>query len=526
MQPERRRRGLPEPGLLLSALPLFPARAPEAPRRFFFVPAFSSRIPFSTLGEKMRSDAPRDLLLAALTHEPGLNRLEMHAFLHRLCGRHVIELQNFLREPMWERWAGSLQDQIGPLCRRKDWLALVAREARTVFGADRALVFAATLLRLLDKMHIPKVRDFHATRAILPPALGSGETLFLAPPEAPIAELVPESRRLGRGRGDLKSDLRDVLGLWWYPVPLDRHTVEPNIGPLDARVAREMAHRLSRQGDLRIGLASPFADLHYVVRSDPARSGGRGTPYRFSEISPDCLNLARAGLEEIFHLCAKHRIDVLCFPELTLDGNLLHHLQLLLKLQNPSRHPLLVVAGSFHADAGERWVNRCRLLGGSGEPLSTQDKCAAYNLPGAQVTPHLGKTLGLDGRGGYEDIDQSTVLEVLDTPLGRLATPICLDFCGEQLRDLLVDACVNLLLVPAMTPQMKPFVDRARDLGTQNRAVTFAVNSSWLLRQIGASLDQDSVVLAYLPAHPLAPSLRMLSDALYSCSIRELLGLP
>jgi len=166
-----------------------------------------------------------------------------------------------------------------------------------------------------------------------------------------------------------------------------------------------------------------------------------------------------------------------------------------------------------------------RPLGGSGGLLSTQDKCAAYNLPGAQVTPHLGQTLGLDERGGCEDITQSEVLEVLDTPLGRLATPICLDFCGEQLRDLLVDACVNLLFVPAMTPQMKPFVDRARDLGTQNRAATFAVNSTWLLRQIGVPPVPESVVLAYLPAHPLDSALRPLSDVLYSCSIRELLGI-
>src|SRR6185436_9201042 len=425
-----------------------------------------------------------------------------------------------------ERWAGVLQGQLGPLCRQADWLALLVREARAVADADRALVFAAVLLRVLDKVHIQRGRDFRAARASLPPALGGGTTIFLAPPESPIADLVPESRRLGRGRGDLKSDLRNVLELWWYLVPLDRHTVRPNIQPLDASISREMAHRLRRQGDLRIGLASPFDDLRYVVRSDPARCGGRGIPYRFAEISPDCLALARAALQETLHLCAAHQIDVLCFPELTLDGSLLHHLQLLLKLQNPSRHPLLVVAGSFHADAGKGWVNRCRVLGGSGEPLSTQDKCAAYNLPGAQVTPHLGQTLGLDERGGYEDIEQSTVLEILDTPLGRLATPICLDFCGEQLRDLLVDACVNLFFVPAMTPRMEPFLDRARDLGTQNRATTFAVNSSWLLQQIGVSPVLESVVLAYLPARKLDSTLRPLSSSLYSCSIRELLGLP
>jgi hypothetical protein len=485
--------------------------------------AFSSRILISAVYKKMRSDAPGDLLLQALTFEPSLNRLEVHAFLHRLCGRHVIELQNRLRQLMWERWAGSLEDRIGPLCRREDWLALVAREAGAVTDADLSLVFAAVLLRVLDQLHRHRGRHFRAAKASIPLALGGGEMLFLAPPESPLSDLVPEPQRLGRGRGDLKSDLRDILGLWWHLVPLDRHTVRPNIGPLAASISRELAQRL--RGDLRIGLASPFDDLHYVVRSDPARCGGRGIPYRFAEISPDCLTAARAALEDILRLCALHQIDVLCFPELTLDGSLLHHLQLLLKLRNPSRHPLLVVAGSFHADAATGWVNRCRLLGGSGELLSVQDKCAAYNLPGNQVTPHLGQTLGVDERGGYEDIDQSTVLEILDTPLGRLATPICLDFCGEQLRDLLVDTCVNLLFVPAMTPRMAPFLDRARDLGTQNRAATFAVNSTWLLRQIGASPLPESVVLAYLPARRLDSGLRTLSPPLYSCSIRELLGL-
>jgi hypothetical protein len=474
------------------------------------------------------STPPYELLKAALAGIPSLSRLEMHAFLHGLCSSHVITLQNCMREPMWERWAATLQNELALFCQEADWTAHLAVRLSQLgeVGPEKALVFAAALLRSLDARHDRRARNIHSAIVPLPPELGGGSFQFVRPPETPLANLVPQGRQLQRGRGDLKSDLRDVLDLSWYLIPLERHVVKPRFNVLEALTSRELSRRLAEQGGIRIGLAVPFADLHYVIRSDSSRSGKRGTPYRFAEIAPECLDTARTTLDEILEACAENQIDVLCFPELTLDASLLQHLRLRLQLHNPTRHPLLVVSGSFHSDAeGGGWINRCRLLGGSGALLSTQDKCTAYSLPGSQVTAVVAKLLGVDQRGGYEDIHQSAVLEMIDSPLGRLATPICLDFCGEQIRDLAVDSCVNLFLVPAMSPRMEPFQESARDFGTQNRAATFVVNSLWMLRQAGSiTPEMQSLIFAYLPARRLEPAVRKLSEALYLCTIGELSG--
>jgi len=473
----------------------------------------------------MSLDQPRALLLAALARDPLPTRLELHALLYRIAARHVIGIRNHAREPAWQTWSADLGQQVYDLLDRLDWARQLAEKIRWIEEADpRFLVALSVILQELDHYHSLRWQNVGSTTVELPAELGGSRTLFLKPPEAPIADLIPEPNRLPRHRGDLRNDPRSILDLWWYPVDLDRHAVQPKVGVLEARTAKELDRRLRKTGDLRIGLASPFANLDYVVRSDAARCGDRGTPYRFAEVAPESRAEARESLAGILADCARHEIDLLCFPELTLDAGLLHDLRLLLGTRNPARHPLLTVAGSFHADSDDGWVNRCRVLGAAGTVLFSQDKCVAYSLPGAQTTERLCATLGIDNRGGYEDITQCATLQILDSPLGRLATPICLDFCGDELHGLLVESCVNLLLVPAMTPRMELFHERARDLGTQNRAATFVVNSAWLLRQMGVSDEPKHLLLAYLPGMHLPKTFQKLSDSLYSCTIRELSG--
>jgi predicted amidohydrolase len=167
------------------------------------------------------------------------------------------------------------------------------------------------------------------------------------------------------------------------------------------------------------------------------------------------------------------------------------------------------------------------VLDGFGNVLFVQDKCVWYRLPAEQATPALCGSLGIDERGGHEDIALCREIQILDSPLGRLATPICIDFCGDELRDLLVEAQVNLLLIPAMTPEMRPFRERARDLGTQSRAATFVANSAWLHQQLGRTSEESGdLFLAYLPtSRPPTEGRKELGGTLVVCSIRELLGL-
>lgn len=473
-------------------------------------------------------DLPQAPLHRALAR-PGLSRLELHAWLHRYCQASVQRLRNLLRERAWDERAVELEQTLGLSIAQQDWRTLFAAQVR--WGDEaHALVFSAALLRTLDEHHKAHRSEMGAPTVEIPSELGGGRTLFLPPPPSSIEELIPERRRLVRGAGYFRSDIRQVLGLWWHLVPLEGRSIQPELLALPASVSDELGFRL-RQGDLRIGVCSPFAAFDYLIRTDPARchEASGGIPYRFAEMAPECLDHGRKLLLEVLADCARERIDLLCFPELTLDTSLLRELSFLLKIRNETLHPALVMAGSFHVDAGLGRANRCSLLDGLGNVVAVQDKCTPYSMPGTQVLklqPDFQARLGLDGRGGYEDIELSGTFNIIECSLGRMAMPICLDFCGDQLRDLLEDTQINLLLVPAMTPRMSPFYSRARALGTTNRATTLAVNSSWLLRQIGLRSRRHRAFV-YLPAsRALKGGGRRISDDLSVFTIREVLGLP
>ncbi len=80
-----------------------------------------------------------------------------------------------------------------------------------------------------------------------------------------------------------------------------------------------------------------------------------------------------------------------------------------------------------------------------------------------------------------------------------------------------------------MSPRMKAFHQQAEALGTRSRAVSFAVNSAWLLRQLGMPQEEAAreLVMGYVPRRGglrlSAESVRGCSD-LHQFSIRVLLG--
>jgi predicted amidohydrolase len=475
----------------------------------------------------MSSVSLRSLLLKALSLVPRVSRLAFHALLDRWTSERAGAVRQAWREPAWDAWKAEVERQIELILEESDWAQRLVQQIGWIREgeAERLLIFAAVLLRCLDRYHRHRARQVGGATVDLPSELGGGCTLFLPPPASPIADQIPARQRLVRRTGDLRNHAKEVLDLWWHVVPLDQRAIEPRFGRLPAPLSSELEKRLP---NLRIGLASPCAKLDYLIHGDVARCGVEGSPYRFAELSSGSIAQARAEIEAILSGCAEHEIDVLCFPELTLDPALLFHLQRLLKTKNSSLHPALIVAGSFHVPAGEGWVNRCQVLDGFGNVLFVQDKCVWYRLPAEQATPAFCGCLGIDERGGHEDIALCREIQILDSPLGRLATPICIDFCGDELRGLLVEAHVNLLLVPAMTPEMRPFRERAWDLGTQSRAATFVANSAWLHQQLGRTSEESGdLFLAYLPtSRPPAEVRKELAGTLVVCSIRELLGLP
>ncbi len=455
----------------------------------------------------------------------------LHALLHRLCEAHAGTLDDCLLEEPWQAYASRIDHRIQRLRTSypRSWLTKI-REELASFKAEElegVVVGCSAILRVLDTHHRSLRTQAKLRQGFdLPARLGGGRAVLLPPPENAIAEAVPRKKRLTRERRHLKHEVREILDLWWHLVNLDRSAETPRFLDLDARAVGRLQSRWESDGDLSIALAAPFADLDFDFHADPNRCHDhKGIPYRFVGLKSVHLKEARSIVDRLLESCAEHRVDVLCFPELTLDNDLLGHLQSRLKSGDSSRQPALVIAGSFHLTSELRWVNRCHVLDGRGRLLFTQDKCKPFEIPAEQARhmPELCGKLGIDDRGGFEDVRCSTEVVIADFPLGRLATPICLDFCGKELRELFIESRTNLLLVPAMTPRMKPFVESARDFGTDCRGSVFVVNSAWLLRQLG-TFDEAGLYLGYVPSKGNLGRGAKVSEDLMVFSVRVLLG--
>lgn len=457
----------------------------------------------------------------------------LHALLYRLCEAHASRLDDCLKERPWQDFAAKVDHRIrrSQVSYPRSWQVEVRRHLASLVKdeQERLLVGCAAVLRALDGHHRLLRTQMERQILELPARFGGGRMAFLPPPENVIADAVPQSQRLVRDRSHLKHEVREILDLWWHLVNLDRSVETPCFLELEARVSDRLRARWEESGDLAIGLAVPFVDLDFEFHSDPDRCHDRrGIPYRVVGLKPEHLPRARSIVDHILEDCAERRVDVLCFPELTLDNDLLGHLQRRLKTGDPARQPALVVAGSFHLSNELDWVNRCHVLDGLGRLLFIQDKCKAFEIPSKlarDMGPELCRKLGIDERGGFEDIRCSTEVVIADCFLGRLATPICLDFCGKELRELFIESRTNLLFVPSMTPRMRPFEEACRDLGTDCRGSCFVVNSAWLLQQLRA-LKEEDVFLGYVPAKGALSRPAKVSEALAVFSVRVLLAGP
>jgi predicted amidohydrolase len=90
--------------------------------------------------------------------------------------------------------------------------------------------------------------------------------------------------------------------------------------------------------------------------------------------------------------------------------------------------------------------------------------------------PDLRTALGVSENGGCEDIRRGEQLEYCDSPLGRIATAICVGFFHFQHQDLLRACEADIHLVPAMTPDCRDLHNAAWDLVRSHHASTFVAN--------------------------------------------------
>ena len=132
----------------------------------------------------------------------------------------------------------------------------------------------------------------------------------------------------------------------------------------------------------------------------------------------------------------------------------------------------LVVAGSRHCTDDRGFANRCTVLDQAGTVLWEQDKRSPFVIddPGAldRLRP------GCCAPAAYEPTVLGPRLIVRETAIGRLLTPICLDFIDDVLWSALG---ADIFLVPAMSPGLERFRLKAKDLGSRHGAASFVCNA-------------------------------------------------
>ena len=140
-----------------------------------------------------------------------------------------------------------------------------------------------------------------------------------------------------------------------------------------------------------------------------------------------------ASLESCLDHARKAGADMVVFPELTICPRLRRKVSTWLE-DHPHNPFSLVLPGSFHERRKNRTYNTAELMSRSGKTVLTHIKLAAFGL--------------LNKREG---IDTGARIDLLDTPIGLIGIPICLDFCqeGQPFGGLWDAIGAEWLLVPA-----------------------------------------------------------------------------
>ncbi|HJW87632.1 MAG TPA: nitrilase-related carbon-nitrogen hydrolase [Candidatus Brocadiaceae bacterium] len=245
---------------------------------------------------------------------------------------------------------------------------------------------------------------------------------------------------------------------------------------------------------------TPFTkQLDFEVKSllDSSPPHGK-TPFWFTGIKN--TENSKMYLSKILETAIRENADVLVLPELTIDKALLEFLQNWLLEKNMgiinrgANGLLMVVAGSFHREESEGKIyNVSTVFNYKGDILSIQKKIQRYSFDSNDVKKNesLKTLLKTSDYGGYECIETFDAIHCIDTPIGRIAVCICMDYFHEKHTEALKQSGITVFLVPAMSHQNTRFVDIAKIFGGTNRASSFIANSSYLAKRDGDLVHKD-----------------------------------
>lgn len=285
-----------------------------------------------------------------------------------------------------------------------------------------------------------------------------------APPKNLWRDALAESQRISSGQIDRGHAFPASLGLFWRLIIFGDDT--RSVSARYLRIEEDTDEALQAAWPiLKLALVAPFSGIAQQWTPTSTHYDGRAGG-RFCGFKPCDISNALARVESALQAANEAGAHLLIFPELSLNGTHIEHLQAL--MCQPGNGVELVVAGSQHIErsSGE-WVNRSTVLDRDGDVLWIHDKVLRYG--------------SRNRRGGdlVEDIRLGDVLVLVETSVARIASVICLDFlCDKALHSLYQSAAPNLFLVPAMSPKLDDFRSRATSFAASLQAISIVSNSA------------------------------------------------
>lgn len=198
------------------------------------------------------------------------------------------------------------------------------------------------------------------------------------------------------------------------------------------------------------------------VDESPAKSDD-GQPRKLLRVTVAARDdVRRAELARAVASAREQRAAILLFPELSISHRDVAILHELLQAHDHDDHPILTVAGVEHSPRGRSWINEAVILGPYGQTLRRHLKLSRY------------------GDDDYvEQIETGTTLSVLESPIGNLATLICLDVFNRTVQSVVEASHANVLLVPSLSPSTTPHERTAYGYLASNLATTL-VSNRWI----------------------------------------------
>jgi len=199
------------------------------------------------------------------------------------------------------------------------------------------------------------------------------------------------------------------------------------------------------------------------VDESPAKSDD-GEPRKLLRVRVAARDDVRhAELGRAIAAAWEQKAAILVLPELSISSRDVAILREMLGAFGHDDYPILTVAGVEHSPRGRSWINEAVVLGPYGQILRRHLKLSRY------------------GDDDYvEQIETGTVLSVLESPIGNLATLICLDVFNFTVQAVVEASHANVLLVPSLSPTASAHERTAYGYLASNLATTL-VSNRWIV---------------------------------------------